>query len=196
MLVSIAVIISLLGALFTYTIFNTDCAYAPATHGCFPRFFTKVNKRNAPVTSLIISTLITQMFLIIVYFSSTTYQMCYTLSTSVIMVPYLLSALYCLKLTIKGEGMTGISGGQKLWIWILSIIGTIYGAWLLFASGWTYILISALMYGPGIFLWLYTRKEQGKKMFETKTDIIACIVLAIAFVVSIVLISMGILQPF
>ncbi|MDO4581852.1 MAG: basic amino acid/polyamine antiporter [Bacillota bacterium] len=195
-LVNIAVIISLGGALFTYTLFTADCAYQPATQQCFPKLFTRLNKHNAPHVALIITNAIVQLFLIIVYFNESTYQICYTLSTSVIMMPYFLSALYCLKVTCKDPGLKAMSAGGRLGVWVIVIVGTIYGAWLLYASGLTYILISALLYGPGIFLFAYTRKEQGKKFFDTRVDAIACVVLALAFILSIVLIINGTLQPF
>ena len=45
-LVNVAVIISIAGALFTYTILCVDSAYAPASKGCFPKFFARVNERG------------------------------------------------------------------------------------------------------------------------------------------------------
>jgi len=195
-LVNFAVIISLGGAMFTYSILSIDSAFGPASKKCFPKAFEKVNKNNSPTFAVLITTLIVQGFLIIVYFNESSYQICYTLSTSAIMVPYVLSALYCLKITAKGESLKSLSTGEKTRTWIFAILGTIYGFWLLYASGVTYMLISALLYAPGTILYLVARKEQNKKFFNTKTDKVALIVIMGAFIVSIVMLAQGTIQPF
>ncbi len=45
-LVNIGVIISVGGALFTYTILCVDSIYAPALQHCFPAIFAKQNKKE------------------------------------------------------------------------------------------------------------------------------------------------------
>ncbi|MEG0830287.1 MAG: basic amino acid/polyamine antiporter [Anaerovoracaceae bacterium] len=196
MLVNIAVIISIAGALFTYTILCVDSAYAPAKKGCFPKFFAKENAKGTPVRSLVITTVVIQIFLIIIYFNTATYQVCYAMSTSMIMFPYLLSGLYCLKVTAKGEGLNGVGMSVKAKAWIFAIIGSIYGAWLLYASGWQYILISALLFGPGILMYLYAQKQKGSKLFPRIIDLVGVIVVLAAFVASIILLAKGIITPF
>lgn len=62
------VIISIGGAMFSYTILTADCAYAPAKLGCFPKYLARENKNGAPVAALLTTTIIVQIFLIIVYF--------------------------------------------------------------------------------------------------------------------------------
>ncbi len=195
-LVNLAVIISLGGAMFSYSILSIDSAYGPASHSCFPNIFTKLNKNNSPVVSVIITTLIVQAFLIIVYFNESSYQVCYTLSTSAIMFPYIFSALYCLQITMKGEGLEHSSGIEKSKAWLFAVIGSIYGAWLLYASGVTYILISALLYGPGTLLYIYTRKEQSKQLLPSSLDKITFIIMTSAFVLSIIMLYNGTIQPF
>lgn len=124
-LVNFAVIVSLGGALFTYTILCMDSAFQPATHKSFPDFFARVNQKNAPTVALIASTLIIQFFLIIVFFNESTYQIMYTLSTSAIMFPYALSGLYLLKITISGEAVVGLTGGKKTLAWAVALLGEI-----------------------------------------------------------------------
>lgn len=195
-LVNVAVIVSLGGALFSYTILCADAAYAPGSQGCFPKFFTRENKHGAPVTALIVTAAVIQLFLIMVYVNDASFQVCYTLSTSAIMFPYFFSALYYLKVKIKGEGNELDGAGPKGWAWMIAILGTVYGGWMLYASGLTYILVSALLFGPGILLYLYARKENGTKFFPKRTDLVAMIVVLIGFVLSIILIAKGTIDPF
>lgn len=196
-LVNIAVIISIAGALFTYTILCVDSAYAPAAKGCFPKALAKENSHGAPVPALILSTLVIQIFLIIIYFNDSTYQICYALSTSMIMFPYFLSGLYCLKATVKGETLEGVESGRtKAAIWIFAVIGSVYGLWMLYASGWQAVLTSTVLFGPGILLYLYTQKQKGIKIFPKATDAVATLVVLAAFIVSIILMANGTISMF
>lgn len=194
-LVNIAVIISLGGALFSYTILCVDSAFGPADHEAFPAVLAKKNKYGAPTWAVIISALIIQLFIIIVHFNDATFQACYALSTSAIMVPYALSAFYYLKVVIRGEDKE-IEGGNRLIPWLIAIFGSIYGLWLLYASGITYILVASLLYAPGTIMYIYNRKKRGQKIFDSTGAIISCAVLVIAAIVSIVLTANGTLAWF
>ncbi|NLK65096.1 MAG: amino acid permease [Tissierellia bacterium] len=196
-LVNIAVIVSLTGATFTYTILASESAYEPAVQGCLPKIFTSENKKNAPLGSLIITNVIIQIFLIIVIFNESTYQVFYTLSASMIMVPYLLSALFYSKIVFRKEGkIAELEPNQLLLQKIIAIGGTIYGAWLLYASGITYILITAFLYAPGTILYIWSKKEKDEKPFSNKVDLGIFIAIIIMFIISTVLISNGTISPF
>lgn len=196
-LVNFAVIVSIAGALFTYTILCVDSAYAPASQGCFPKFFQKTGSRGTPTAAILLSTLVIQAFLVIIYFNESTYQICYALSASMIMFPYFLSGLYCLKITAKGETMIGVeNGGTKAAIWIFAVIGAVYGAWMLYASGWQSVLASAILFGPGVLLYLFTQKQKGEKFFPRAVDAVAVIVVLIAFVAALVLMAKGTISLF
>jgi len=189
-LVNIAVIISLGGAMFTYMILCIDSLYAPAKDGALPPVFAKVNKHNAPTWSVLLHTIVVQAFIVIMYFSETTYQAAYALSTSGIMVPYVTTALYFFKLMCKGEGLEE-GNNNKVGAWIIAIIAVVYGAWLMYASGLTYILAMAILYAPGVIMFVYHKKQQGKKLFETTADAVVCAVLLIAFVVAVWALATG-----
>jgi arginine:ornithine antiporter/lysine permease len=196
-LVNFAVIVSLTGATFTYTILAAEAIYEPAVQGAFPKVFASENKKKAPSISLVITNIIIQIFLIIVLFNESTYQIFYTLSASMIMIPYLLSSLYYLKIVFKKEGKIGeLKSGEMLVQKVIAIVGTIYGAWLLYASGLEYILITAILYCPGTLLYLWNKKEKGKKFFDNKVEIGICLVIFIMFVASFIMISNGTISPF
>ena len=188
-LVNIAVIISLGGAMFSYTILCVDSAYGPAQQGSFPAVLAKTNKYKAPTWSVIASAVIIQVFIIIIYFNASTYQAVYALSTSAIMVPYVFSAFYYLKLVIKKQGVE--EGGSKVMAWIIAIVGSIYGVWLLYASGLTYILAAVMLYAPGSIMYLYHRKKTGQKYFNNTTDLIIFIGVMIALVVAVYMTATG-----
>lgn len=194
-LVNLAVIISLGGAMFSYTILCVDSAFGPSEQGAFPASLSKLNKFNAPTWSIIASALILQVFIVIIYFSTSTYQAVYALSTSAIMVPYVFSAFYYLKLVIKGQGLEK-GNNNRFSAWLIGIVGSVYGAWLLYASGVTYILASVMLYAPGTLMYLYHRKKCGKKYFQTTADLVVCVCVMLFLVVAIVMTATGKIKLF
>ncbi|MBR5516551.1 MAG: amino acid permease [Firmicutes bacterium] len=190
-IVNLGVIISIAGALFTCTILCVESLYAPATQKCFPKYFTTVNQNNAPTKAILITTIVMQVFLVVMYFNDATYQVCYTLSTSAIMIPYALCAFYCLKLTMGGYGMSALKTSEKAWIWTYSILGSLYGIWMLYASSITNILISALLYAPGVLLYAKAKREENALLFPRVIDKVVFILLLVMAVVSAIMIFRG-----
>ena len=179
-LVNIGVIISILGALLGWTIIAAECPYEAARQGVFTRAFARSNKNGSPATALIITNLIIQGFLLIILFSESSYLAFYTIGSSMIMLPYLLSALYYLKIT-KGN--------------IFAIVGSIYGVWMIISAGIVQFLITSILYAPGIWVYVKGRREKGLASFEPFEKRIAVIVIVVA-IVSLVLMSIGIIDPF
>jgi arginine:ornithine antiporter/lysine permease len=181
-LINLGVVISIAGAMFSYTIVTADSAYAPAIHGCFPRFLSKTNARQAPAGALLLTAAIIQVLLIIVYFQSSTYQTLYTLATSAIMIPFVLSALYCLKTSLEDRR----SGRNEVTAktWFISIVGTLYGFWMLFATGLDNVVISAMVFAPGFLFYGCSKWQNKQRLFESPADIIAAAIIVTALVIS------------
>jgi arginine:ornithine antiporter/lysine permease len=52
-----------------------------------------------------------------------------------------------------------------------------YAVWLLYAGGLKYLLLSALLYAPGVILFAKARHEQGKPLFTlAEKGIFACVI--------------------
>ena len=160
-LVNIAVIISLLGATLGHTIMCTECPYEAAKSGAFCKAFTRTNKNGAPVFAIILTSIIAQVFLVLLYFNESTYQVFYFFATGMIMVPYFLSAMYFCKVALKQEN--GLIKG-------IGIFNAVYAVWMVFAAGISVMLATVLLYVPGIFVYAKGQKEKGLKVFETKVD--------------------------
>lgn len=190
-LVNVAAVISIGCALLTYVILCSDSAFGPANMKCFPKIFVKKNKKDQPLYSIIFSALFVELFMIVATVNSASYQNCYYLSTIAIMIPYMLSAFYAFKLSCTGELTQGLGGGGKIWTWIATIIGSIYGIWMLYASSFSYILVCALMYLPGVIIYIIKRREEGGPIFPKVYDKAVFIVLCALFVLFFVLLAAG-----
>lgn len=195
--VAIAVIISVGGAMYNYTLLCAECCYMPAKDGTFPKALAKTNKHGAPIASLIFTMGVVQLFLIITLVWSSGYYAMLSISASMIMFPYFVSALYSVKVTVKGENVWAQESiGSKLFFMIVTIFASLYGIWMLYAAGLEYALITALLYAPGVIIHIIARKQRGLKAFDNVFEIGLFILILVAFLCSIALIANGTIQPF
>ena len=49
---------------------------------------------------------------------------------------------------------------------IFAALATIYTLFLLYAAGMKFLVLSAILYGPGTILYFWARREQGKAVFK------------------------------
>lgn len=181
--VNIGVILSLAGALLGWTILAADCPYSAAQQGVFTRAFARANDKGSPTFSLFLTNGIVQFFLIVSYFSDSAYQVFYYMSATMIMVPYLLSALYYLKVVVQAS-RAGIP--QSPLSWLFAIVGTAYGFWMLYASGVDQLLISTVLYLPGIAVFAIGKRERGEKIFSYSYELFLAVALAVLAILYVV----------
>lgn len=195
-LVTFGVILSLIGAMLGYTVLSSETPHEAATDGVFPKAFAKVNKHGAPIVTLLVTNIIVQAFLIIMLFSSSTYQFFYSISVGMILIPYLLSSAYFLKLLItEKEVHKRLKGSFVKW-GIIASIGVLYALFLIYSSGITGVMITSLLYAPGILVYMKGKKERGEPVFQNLRDKIILVVILVLFVLSIVFMATGVIDLF
>ncbi len=197
-IVNVGVILSLAGALLGWTILAADCPYSAAKQGVFMNTFASSNKNGSPSFSLYLTNGLVQLFLIVIYFSASTYQVFYTFSTTMIMIPYFLSALYYLKVTLRGEGFSraGDKGGSLPAARFFALVGTLYGVWMLYSSGLTLTFIASILYTPGIIVYALGKREKGEKVFARTYEAVIAAALVLLALIAVVMIASGRIRPF
>jgi arginine:ornithine antiporter/lysine permease len=175
-LISVGLIISLAGALLSWTLLCAEILFASASDHTMPAFLRKENANKVPANALLLSNLMIQLFLIITLFNDATYLKLLYLATSMILVPYFFSAAYGLLLAVRGETYENDPGdkGKDLFI---GLIATLYAIWLVYAGGMQYLLLSALLYAPGAILFAKAKMETNKPVFTGIEKIIFVVVL-------------------
>lgn len=191
MLINLGVILSLAGALLGWTIIAAECPYTAALQGVFTKVFAKANANEAPVASVIITNMIIQVFLVIMYFSDGTYQLFYNFSASMIMMPYLLSGLYYAKVTTLKLGMENYSSGQLAVQRFWAYLATLYGVWMIYSGGLLYLLVTTVLYVVGLAVYAYGQKEYGRPIFQRGYEAALALLLVIAGAVSLYLLVSG-----
>ncbi|HRL93499.1 MAG TPA: arginine-ornithine antiporter [Pseudomonas sp.] len=164
MLISIGLIVSLAGALLSWTLLCAEILFASASDHTMPEFLRKENANKVPVNALWLSNGLIQLFLIITLFNDATYLKLLYLATSMILVPYFWSSAYAVLLAVRGETYEN-DAGQRNKDLLIALISTVYAVWLVYAAGVQYLLLSALLYAPGAILFAKAKHELGQAVF-------------------------------
>ena len=109
-----------------------------------------------------------QLVLIATFYASATYNALFLIASAAIIVPYVLSGGYALKLALTGEGYkTDENRTRDI---IIGLVATTYGVWLLYAAGFKYLFLCAILYAFGILVHLWVRSERGEKAFNNSME--------------------------
>ncbi|MCX4219760.1 MULTISPECIES: arginine-ornithine antiporter [Pseudomonas] len=176
LLISVGLAISLLGALLSWALLCAEILFATARDNTMPAFLKKENANHVPVNALWLTNVMIQIFLLITLFSAGTYTSLIYLASSMILVPYLWSAAYAVLLSGRGETYEHASAERTKDL-LIGGIALCYAVWLLYAGGVKYLLLSALLYAPGVILFAKAKHEQGEPLFTTlEKGIFTCVI--------------------
>jgi arginine:ornithine antiporter/lysine permease len=164
-LISIGLLVSVGGALLAWTLLAAETLFTPASGGVMPKFLSRENGHGVPANALWVTNGLVQLFLIITLVSNATYQALISLATSMILIPYLFSAVYATRVALAGENYANgdSARGRDM---LIGALATVYCCWLLYAAGPKYLLLSALLYAPGVVLYGWAKREQRARLFR------------------------------
>ena len=163
-LISLGLMISVGGAFLSWTLLCAEIPYTCGRDGTFPKWFAVENANGSPINSLWATNLAIQAFLVLSLFSQSAYQFFYFIASVAILPPYVLSGAYALKLALSGEAYAGDEGARRKDM-LIGGLATVYGLWLVYAAGLQYLLMCAVLFAPGIFVYAKARAERGDRTF-------------------------------
>ena len=159
-LINLGLIVSVGGAFLSWTLLCAEIPYTCGKDGTFPKWFARENAAGSPANSLWATNGLIQLFLILSLFSQNAYQFFYFIASVAILPPYVFSGAYALKLALSGEtyerarkGATGTSWSE--------LVATMYGLWLVYAAGLEFLLMTTILFAPGIVVYLLARRERS-----------------------------------
>lgn len=159
MIMAVGLIISIVSSWLTWTMMLAEMPYAAAKDGAFPKIFAKTNKNDTPIFSLIVATLIMQVILFVAHYSNDAFQMMYTIVATMTVPPYLISALYLVKISWNDDVYPATKG--RIGSLLTGIFASIYILIMGFSAGLNYVTMSFIIYALGIPLFIKSRKEQN-----------------------------------
>jgi len=105
------------------------------------------------------------------------------------LIPFLLAAAYALKLVLTRETYTERPDGRGREL-VVGALATIYTAFLLFAAGPKFLLVSLIIYAPASILFVMTRREQGRRLFSPG-ELVILAVSVIGAIIGVVALATG-----
>jgi arginine:ornithine antiporter/lysine permease len=176
-LINLALVVSVIGAFLSWTLLAAEVPHVAGKDGTMPKFFGYENERGVPSNSLVVTNLLVQAFLIITLFAHSTYQALFYIASAAILVPYIFSGAYAAKLAITGESYG--AGEYRILPMLMGLVATVYGLWLVYAAGLSYLFMCAILYAPGIIFYVWARRETRARIFHPVEAILAVSLVAL-----------------
>lgn len=184
-LINAGLIISVLGAWLGWTLLASEIPYLAGKSGLFPKWFAKTNQNGAPTNSLWLTNGFIQIFLITFLFTETAYNFAFSLASSAILIPYAFSAFYQLKYSLQTNHPDRT---KNIWI---GVVASIYSIWMIYAAGISYLLLTMILYVPGIFVFRSIQKEAKEQKIFTRPELVTAAVFALLAVIAVYQLIVG-----
>jgi len=192
-LINVGLVVSVGGAFLSWTLLCAEIPYVCGKDGTFPKWFGAENANGSPANSLWVTNILIQLFLLLTFFSQSAYNFFYFIASVAILPPYVFSGAYALKLALTGETYEKGAGSQKRDL-MVAAVATLYGLWLIYAAGLSYLLMCAILFAPGIVVYAFARRERGERIFTGMEAVVAVALTALALL-AIWLIWNGTISP-
>lgn len=171
--VSVGLIISVLGAYLAWTLMAAEVLFVAAKDKDMPRFLGQASREDVPVPALLMTTALSQVVLIVTAFSDDAFNFALDLTSALSLIPFLLAAAFAVKIASgPQEEVSGRSTRREL---VVAVIATLYTAFLLYAAGPKFVLVSFIIYAPATLLFVKARREQGKQLFSPRELVILAV---------------------
>jgi arginine:ornithine antiporter/lysine permease len=168
--ISVAVIVSVLGAYLAWTLMAAEVMYIPARQDDFPEFLGRENEVGTPITALVVTSLGVQALLALTLFVNDALNFMLDLSTCLALLPYLLAAAYALKLGLTGEAYERATARVRRKETIVAGAATAYTIFLFDAAGMKFVLLMTVILAPAALLYIKARSEHERRLF-TATEL-------------------------
>ncbi|MDQ6597223.1 amino acid permease [Bacillus salipaludis] len=172
-IMALLALVSLFGSTVGWIVVSSEVPYQAAKAQLFPAFFAKTNRKGSPINSLTLTNIMTQIFLFSTISGtiSEAYNFVIVVATLAYLIPYLVSALYQLKLVLTGETYDTIKG-SRVRDGVITVLALVYSLWVIktgTADMKTFFLGIGL-FVVGLVLYPFVMKERNvmEKVKETK----------------------------
>jgi arginine:ornithine antiporter/lysine permease len=162
--VSAGLIVSVLGAYLAWSLICAEVLFAAAKSDDMPKLFSTENENKVPAAALWLTNIIVQLFVISTYWSQDAFSLMLKMTSAMSLIPYLLVAAFGFLIARRGETYTTRPEERQRDL-IVAGLAAIYTAFMIYAGGMKFVLLSAVLYAPGTALYFWARREQKKTLF-------------------------------
>jgi arginine:ornithine antiporter/lysine permease len=165
--ISAGLILSVAGNYLSWTLLAAEVLHSAAQNDTMPSRLGTENAQRVPHVALWMTTLAIQGFLLVTWFAEQAFTLALKMTSAMTLLPYLLVAAYGFKLAWTGESYAGEARARSK-DGLIGALATLYAAAMLLAGGAKFLLLSALLYAPGTWLYVAARREQGLALFSLR----------------------------
>jgi len=162
--VSVGLIVSVLGAYLAWSLICAEVLSAAGRTKDMPKIFATENKNKVPAAALWLTNIVIQLFVISTYWSTDAFTLMLNMTSVMTLIPFFLVAAYAFLLNTRAETYN-TRPQERTRDLIFFSIAVIYTLFLIYAAGVKFLVLSAILYGPGTVLYFWTRREQNKSIF-------------------------------
>lgn len=184
--INLGLIISIFGCWLSWTMLPVETTLLMAQRDLLPKKFGEVNEKNVPTFSLVFMTVLTQLFVFSLLFTEKAYNFAYSLCTAAIFVSWIMVCMYQVKLSYQNRNEPG-----EMKQLVIGVVGTLFYAWAIVASGIGYFLLCFTVYILGMFFYFKARKDIGVKKVFNRNEMIIAALIVIGAIISIVMLANG-----
>jgi arginine:ornithine antiporter/lysine permease len=179
--VSLGLLVSVLGAYLAWSLICAEVLFAAAKNKDMPKVFATENVNRVPAAALWMTNIVVQLIVISTYWSRDAFALMLNLTSAMSLIPYLFVAAYGFKISKRGETYDTQPEGRQRDL-IIALVAVVYTAFMIYAGGTKFILLSAILYAPGTVLYIWARREQNATVFKTGDIVIFAIAIIGALV--------------
>ena len=159
LVISIAVLVSSIGALNGWTLLMGQVPMAAARDGLFPPLFARLSKRGVPAWGMIISAAFATILVLVQALGSdgfaAVYRLMVGLSTMAAVVPYAFCAL-------AGTLVAGATRGRMPKVSTIELIAFVFAIFTLYGSGAEPVLYGLVLLMLGIPVYVWQRRNASE----------------------------------
>ena len=190
-LITGTVVISILSCWLVWTLLLAELPWAGAKDGSYPEVFAATNENGAATVSLWVSTAVMQVMMILVYFSTNAWNVMLSITGVMILPAYIGATGYLWMLVAKGQYPETAKIGMTQAL-VSSVLGTVYGFWLVYAAGLQYLLSGAVFFALGNLVFIWARKEHAPKEWPfNKVEMIVALALVVLGILALWMLFTG-----
>jgi arginine:ornithine antiporter/lysine permease len=162
--VSVGLMVSVLGAYLAWSLICAEVLFAAAKSQDMPKVFATENRNKVPAAALWLTNAVVQLIVITTYWSEDAFQLMLELTSAMSLIPYLLVAAYAVLIARRGETYER-QASERARDLVIAGIAALYTAFMIYAGGMKFVLLSALLYAPGTALYFWARRERNARVF-------------------------------
>ena len=163
-LINITLIISVTGALIAWVALSAEEVMLAGRGRSATRWLGKLNEAGAPGNSMLLTTGIAQAMILVAGFSSADYYTLLAFSTSLALLPYLLSSLYAVKSAYLGRGYEGEKAAGRYWEMAVALFAVAFVLFMFYGAGLKYVLLAAVVWSLGLPFFILGKREQRDQL--------------------------------